>query len=151
VGYEDTTTPRRFTEPKARYSEPRLLTDAEQVPLAVDLPGLDDGENARLWSKGLNTERAFARRVTVPPGGGTPVHGVTCDHIIVQLDGAVEFVMDARVFTLTPGALFYFPANILYQIRNRTSAPATLISVGIEAAFGWPPRSSYWHEPSGRQ
>jgi mannose-6-phosphate isomerase-like protein (cupin superfamily) len=136
-----------FEEPTTRYSEPRLLRSAEQVELSITLPGLDDGAYARVWHKGLNTARAFARKITVPPGGGTPIHGVTCDHVIVQQEGTVEFVMDLRVFRLEPGDLFYFPANMLYELRNPGTTGASLISIGIEAEFGWPARSSYWREP----
>ena len=137
----------RFEEPTSRYPKPRLVRKSEQVPLSISLPGLAAAANSRVWHKGVRTERSFARRLTFPPGGGTPIHTVTCDHVVVQMEGMIEFVMDGCVFALEPGDLLYFPANMLYEIHNRSEADAVFVSVGVEAEFGWPPRSNYWREP----
>lgn len=138
---------RPFVEPTVRYPEPRHLRAADQVALDVDLPSIADPRQQRRWHRGVRTERAFARKVTVPPGGGTPIHAVTCDHVIVQLAGMAQFHMRGQIFELRPGDLLYFPANMLYAIRNVSAAEASLMSVGIEASFGWPPMSDYWAEP----
>lgn len=140
---------RSFTEPAVTYPEPRLLRVEEQTVVDLDLPGLDDGANNRRWHRGMRAERAFARKVTVPAGGGTPIHAVTCDHVIVQLSGSVSFWMNRQVYTLNPGDLFYFPANMLYSIRNDSGAESSFVSVGLEATFGWPPMSDYWLQADG--
>lgn len=135
-------------EPTVRYPYPRLLSVADQIELEVDLPGAVGDAFSRRWHRGLKTQRSFARRLTVPPGGGTPIHAVTCDHIIVQLAGESEFRMSGRSFTLGPGDQFYFPANMLYSLHNVTGAEAAFVSVGIEADFGWPAMSDYWMCPA---
>jgi quercetin dioxygenase-like cupin family protein len=139
---------RRFEEPRAKYPDPLLLRAADQQPLAVDLPSLANETFQRRWHRGVKSERAFARRVTFPPGGGTPIHAVTCDHVIVGLEGQADFEIRGEVLTVGAGDLLYFPANALYAIRNRGDVDAAVISVGIEAEFGWPPRSDYWVEPA---
>lgn len=144
----NTSATKSFTEPKARYPEPRLLRAAEQVALDVPLPQLDDTTFNRHWHRGVRTERSFARRVTVPSGGGTPIHAVTCDHIIVGVTGQADFEMNGQTYRVESGDLLYFPANMLYGIRNRGDADAAFISVGLEAEFGWPPRSDYWADPA---
>lgn len=139
---------KRFEEPRAKFPEPLLLRAADQKPLTVDLPSLASESYQRTWHRGVKSERAFARKVSFPPGGGTPIHGVTCDHVIIGLEGRVDFEMRGKIFTVEAGDLLYFPANALYSIRNRGEVHSAVISVGIEAEFGWPPRSDYWVEPS---
>jgi quercetin dioxygenase-like cupin family protein len=142
-----TSATKSFAEPQALYPEPRLLRAADQVALEIPLPQLDDGSFGRHWHRGVRTERSFARRVTLPPGGGTPIHAVTCDHIIIGLLGRADFEMHGQIYSVESGDLLYFPANMLYALRNRTDADAAFISVGIEAEFAWPPRSDYWSDP----
>lgn len=139
---------KRFVEPQARYPDPRLVRAGDQVPLEVDLPSLEEEGYQRTWHRGVKSERAFARKVSLPPGGGTPIHAVTCDHVIVGLGGRTEFEMRGEVWAVEAGDLLYFPANVLYSMRNRGDVDAEFISVGIEAEFGWPPRSDYWTEPT---
>jgi quercetin dioxygenase-like cupin family protein len=136
----------RFVEPQARYPDPLLVRVGEQRALDVDLPSVEEEGYQRTWHRGVKTERAFARKVTLPPGGGTPIHGVTCDHVIVGLEGRIDFEMRGEVFPVEAGDLLYFPANVLYTISNGGDVDASIISVGIEAEFGWPPRSDYWAE-----
>jgi mannose-6-phosphate isomerase-like protein (cupin superfamily) len=134
----------RFVEPQARYPDPLLVRAADQRALDVALPSLDDERYQRAWHRGVKTERSFARKVTLPPDGGTPIHAVTCDHVIVGLEGRTDFEMRGEVFPVEAGDLLYFPANVLYAMKNRGTVDAAFISVGIEAEFGWPPRSDYW-------
>ncbi|HVV53484.1 MAG TPA: cupin domain-containing protein [Polyangia bacterium] len=136
-----------FVEPKGRYPDPLLVRAADQRTLNVDLPSLADERYRRTWHRGVRAERAFARKVTLPPDGGTPIHAVTCDHVIIGLEGRTDFEMRGEVLTVEPGDLLYFPANVLYAMKNRGGGDAAFISVGIEAEFGWPPRSDYWAEP----
>jgi mannose-6-phosphate isomerase-like protein (cupin superfamily) len=138
----------RFVEPQARYPDPLLVRAGDQRPLNVDLPSLEGEGYQRTWHRGVRSERAFARKVTLPPGGGTPIHAVTCDHVIIGLEGRIDFEMRGEVLPVEAGDLLYFPANVLYTIRNRGEIDAALISVGIEGEFGWPPRSDYWVEPA---
>jgi quercetin dioxygenase-like cupin family protein len=135
------------SEPQARYPDPLLVRAAEQRALEIDLPSLGDERYQRSWHRGVKTERAFARKVTLPPDGGTPIHAVTCDHVIVGLEGRTEFEMRGEVLAVEAGDLLYFPANVLYAMRNRGEVEAAFISVGIEGEFGWPPRSDYWADP----
>lgn len=139
-----------FVEPKGRYPDPLLVKVADQRAVDVDLPSLEDQRYQRTWHRGVRTERSFARKVTLPPDGGTPIHAVTCDHVIVGLEGRTEFEMRGEVWGVEAGDLLYFPANMLYAMRNRGEVDAAFISVGIEAEFGWPPRSDYWTEPPTR-
>lgn len=73
---------------------------------------------------------------------------MTCDHVIVGVEGRTDFELRGEVLTVETGDLLYFPANALYSIRNRGEVDSVIISVGIEAEFGWPPRSDYWVEPT---
>jgi mannose-6-phosphate isomerase-like protein (cupin superfamily) len=138
----------RFVEPQGRYPDPLLVRAADQQPLQVDLPSLASESYQRTWHRGVKTDRSFARKVTLPPDGGTPIHAVTCDHVILGLEGRTDFEMRGELLPVQAGDLLYFPANVLYAMRNRGEVDAAFISVGIEAECGgWPPRSDYWAEP----
>ena len=124
--------------------KPYLLPKAEMTVAPMALPGSDVPGYTRNWRRGVRTDRSFARIIELPAGQATPIHAVTCDHIIYGVEGVTTFQIEGEAYRVGPGDLLFFPANALYLLCNETSELVSFLSIGVEADSGWPAQSNYW-------
>jgi mannose-6-phosphate isomerase-like protein (cupin superfamily) len=82
------------------------------------LPKATEIGYVRGFSKGLYATAASISWVTLPFGQGTPVHHNSAEHIIVNLEGQLEFRFVSESVELSPMDLLFIPANYQYSYFN---------------------------------
>ncbi|MBO3461816.1 cupin domain-containing protein [Aetokthonos hydrillicola Thurmond2011] len=86
---------------------------------------------------GAQTGESYALcEVIVAPQGGTPLHRHSRENeSFYVLEGDIEFQLDDRTLTATPGTFLYSPQGQLHQFTNTTSTPAKMLVWVTPAGF----------------
>jgi quercetin dioxygenase-like cupin family protein len=122
-------------------TKPWVLKSGDQQP-TWGLPKADQVGFIRARCNGMVGTNFSAALVLMPFGQNTPVHGNTGEHIILQLEGLVEFRMDGQEFPLEAGDMLFIPADMPYSYHNRGRETAQFVSI-IGRVGDWPPKATY--------
>jgi len=120
---------------------PRILKDRDQQPSW----GLPKADMAGFWRgrcNGMEATRCSAGFVIMPFGQTTPLHSNTAEHIIIMIEGDIEFTIEGEAFPLEPRDMLFIPAHAKYVYTNKGRATATFISVLGQVDS--PPKGTYY-------
>ena len=86
----------------------------------------------------------FSVHIVILPFGQSSVpHDSTCEHVILQLDGEVEFSFEGSRYRLQKNDMLFIPAGIVYGYRNPGEADCRFASV-MSGSNSWPPSAKYF-------
>ena len=120
----------------------RLIKWAEMRP-DWSLPGARTPGTARASYDRISASNMKAHHVMIGRGQSTPLHTSASDHLIVVLEGRVEFELSGGKFELSPYDLFVFPAEVPYRYTNVGDGDALFLSVSSRATEWPPPATKY--------
>lgn len=95
------------------------------------------GDTYTFKATGADTEgRLTAWEAEVPPGGGPPPHlHRDQDEAYYLLDGELEVLDGARLFTARAGDFVFIPRGTVHRFLNVTSAPSRMLIWMTPAGF----------------
>ena len=97
---------------------------------------------ARCQLDGIAGTHCEANVVILPFGQASPRKTYMGEHIILQLEGEVEFEHESTCYVVEPWDLLFIPAGISYKYRNCGRSDAVFLAV-IGKAKEWPARVLY--------
>lgn len=102
-----------------------------------DIPGC-----RRAHFSGIDGTMVGVNLLLLPAGQRSPLHTYTGEHIIVLLQGSIDFVHEAQHYVMDSHDMLFIPADIWYEYVNVGAGDA--IFVGIKAAAAeWPAHSAF--------
>jgi len=121
------------------FSLTAQLIKWEDMRLDWSLPGAKTPGTARAVYDLISASSINAHHVVIFHGQSTPVHTTESDHLMVQIEGIVEFdLVGDQKYVLHPKDLFVFPAGVPYRYTNVGPGDALFVSVACRADT-WPP------------
>ena len=100
------------------FGKHQVLRRRDFMEVSWGLPQAGEVGFVRGLSRGLQASTGSVSWVTLPFGQGTPVHGNTAEHVIVALEGQVEFRLGGEAIELAPMDSLFIPANYMYSYHN---------------------------------
>ena len=73
--------------------------------------------------------------ITVPPGGGPPLHTHDFDEAFYMLEGELVFQVEDTLVTKGAGELSFAPRNVAHTLANHSDADARYVLVCTPAGF----------------
>jgi quercetin dioxygenase-like cupin family protein len=107
------------------------------------LPGATTPGSMRAGFDHVFTSSAKAHWVLIGRGQSSPLHSSAADHLIVVVEGKVEFQLGDDRYVLEPMDLFVFPSEAPYRYTNISSGDAMFLSVSSSAG-SWPPEANQY-------
>lgn len=98
------------------------------------LPGAREPGGARAAYRGLATPHFWTNVVVIPGLQRSTPRASEVDHVIMILDGSVEFSVDGRASTLRRWDQILVPAMVDWEYRNPAEQEATFVSVVSDPA-----------------
>jgi quercetin dioxygenase-like cupin family protein len=123
-------------------STPWILRSRDQQP-TWNLPKADTAGFWRGRCNGMEASQCSAGLVLMPFGQTTPLHSNCAEHIILLLEGEIEFTIEGEPFPLEPGDMLFIPADVKYLYTNRGRSTARFISI-LGRVDAWPPKGTYY-------
>ncbi len=121
----------------------QVLRKREFIEPGWKLPQAGENGFIRGFSQGLVASSASISWVTLPFGQGTPVHDSSAEHIIVNLEGQLEFRFQSESVELSPMDVLFIPAKYPYSYFNVGVDTVRFFSI-LSKFDEWPPsRGSY--------
>jgi quercetin dioxygenase-like cupin family protein len=121
---------------------PLHIPAAEQLVRYDVLPGGDTEGTRRGVANGIATSSTMVNLLEMPPGQSSPLRRFTGDHVIYQLAGTVEWLVDGVPHRLSPGDMLFFPPETPYSFTNVGDDLARFLDVAGRVD-DWPPRMKY--------
>lgn len=81
----------------------------------------------------------------VPFGQGTPRHSSSGEHIILGVQGEVEWDIDGQTFIVGAGDMLFFPQNAIYKYRNIGQGEAYHYAI-VGRYDEWPTTGKYYED-----
>lgn len=123
--------------------EPFLLPRRRFTQVSWGLPRANEAGFMRALGRGIRGTSTAVDWVVLPFGQGTPMHSNRAEHIIIVLQGSIEFrFIDKESAEMEPLDSLFIPANHPYAYANTGLSEVRFISV-LGKHSEWPGQGNY--------